>query len=467
MSVRRVALALLLTGLGVAGAARGEDLLRAETDDWILTAPAALGTQSDLELNARAIQLCHDEIERVIGHRPTNVAKFTMEWRIGGGPVSYATTTGVVSLVPSAEWPLVDPSAFGFRQRLVRDGICFGPHEVTHVLAWESFRSLWPNEGLATFTDRMYDSTTWRCCAEPVRTTFTCDETGYTSGPDRRPYADLSPFTIDTVSYHTAACYWWEIHRLGGLPAIRGVLASMRRAPPVSDGQIVEHANLVLNRDLRPVLARYGFTPAELTAAPLSRDGLQCTLIGTDADDSFGGTAGSDLMCGLAGADALAGSDGDDRLDGADGDDRLTGDAGSDTLFAGAGADVLSGGPDDDRLDGGPGNDRIGGDAGGDTLLAGAGADALFGGAGDDRLAAGEGNDRLAGDAGADVLSGGAGAGVLTGGAGADRLDRGAGADLLNARDGRRDLVIGGPGRDRARVDRGFDRVVGVEVLLR
>lgn len=467
MSLRRVALTLLLTGLVVAGAARGDDLLRAETDDWILTAPAALGTQSDLELNARAIQLCHDEIERVIGHRPTNVAKFTMEWRIGGGPVSYATTTGVVSLVPSAEWPLVDPSAFGFRQRLVRDGICFGPHEVTHVLAWESFSTLWANEGLATFTDRMYDSTTWRCCAEPVRTTLTCDETGYTYGPERRAYADLSPFRIDTVSYHTAACYWWEIHRLGGLPAIRGVLAGMRRARPISDGQIVEHANLVLNQDLRPVLLRYGFTPAELAAAPLSRDRLTCTLIGTPADDTFGGTAGVDLMCGLAGADGLGGSDGDDRLDGAEGNDRLAGDAGTDALVGGPGADVLSGGPGDDRSEGGLDDDRLGGDAGADTLLAGAGADALFGGVDGDRLDGGDGNDRLAGDAGADVLSGGAGADVLTGGAGADRLDGGAGADLLNARDGRRDLVIGGAGRDRARVDRGLDRVVGVEVLLR
>jgi Ca2+-binding RTX toxin-like protein len=55
----------------------------------------------------------------------------------------------------------------------------------------------------------------------------------------------------------------------------------------------------------------------------------------------------------------------------------------------------------------------------------------------------------------------------VTGGAGSYVLDGGAGADLLNARDGRRDVVVGGPGRDRARVDRRLDRVVGVEVLLR
>jgi hypothetical protein len=29
------------------------------------------------------------------------------------------------------------------------------------------------------------------------------------------------------------------------------------------------------------------------------------------------------------------------------------------------------------------------------------------------------------------------------------------------------DTVIGGPGRDRARIDRGLDRLVGIEVVLR
>jgi hypothetical protein len=32
---------------------------------------------------------------------PTNAAKFTMTRQIGGGPISYATPTGVVSLVLS------------------------------------------------------------------------------------------------------------------------------------------------------------------------------------------------------------------------------------------------------------------------------------------------------------------------------------------------------------------------------
>jgi hypothetical protein len=58
------------SALAFGTSARADDTFRAETDDWILTAPAALGTQADLELNARGVQLCHDEIEKVIGHRP-------------------------------------------------------------------------------------------------------------------------------------------------------------------------------------------------------------------------------------------------------------------------------------------------------------------------------------------------------------------------------------------------------------
>ena len=58
----------------------------------------------------------------------------------------------------------------------------------------------------------------------------------------------------------------------------------------------------------------------------------------------------------------------------------------------------------------------------------------------------------------------------------ADRLDGtsksdvlcgGAGNDVIYARNGHRDIVDGGPGRDRARVDRGLDVLRGVEKLAR
>ena len=72
-------------------------------------------------------------------------------------------------------------------------------------------------------------------------------------------------------------------------------------------------------------------------------------------------------------------------------------------------------------------------------------ADDLVGGPGNDRLDGGAGNDTVEGDAGSDIL---------TGGPGLDRLSGGAGRDTINAKDGRRDVVDCGAGRDRVRADR-------------
>ena len=74
--------------------------------------------------------------------------------------------------------------------------------------------------------------------------------------------------------------------------------------------------------------------------------------------------------------------------------------------------------------------------------------------------------DFLVGLGGDDVLRGGAGRDTVTGGPGRDLLEGGEGADTIIARDGRRDVVPGGPGKDSARIDRGLDRVSGVEKLL-
>lgn len=104
-----------------------------------------------------------------------------------------------------------------------------------------------------------------------------------------------------------------------------------------------------------------------------------------------------------------------------------------------AAADALAGTPWDDVIRGRGGNDRILGLGGGDDLAGGAGADRVEGGSGPDRL---------------------------TGGPGADRLVGGSGADRIEARDGVRDAVSCGPGRDVARVDRG-DRTTGCERVVR
>lgn len=64
-----------------------------------------------------------------------------------------------------------------------------------------------------------------------------------------------------------------------------------------------------------------------------------------------------------------------------------------------------------------------------------------------------EGRDRIGGGAGNDVIEGGGGADVLTGGAGRELISGGTGDDRILVRDGARDVVYCGPGRDTVVVD--------------
>ena len=132
----------------------------------------------------------------------------------------------------------------------------------------------------------------------------------------------------------------------------------------------------------------------------------------------------------------------------------------------------------DDVFVGRGGNDVLVSLGGRDRLTAGSGRDfvacsfpqrlrcTLVGGAGDDFLAASAGPDRLLGGAGADSLLAGRGDDRLDGGPGRDRVRGERGDDVLFARDGARDLVHGGGGVDRARVDAGRDRLKLVEALF-
>lgn len=110
-------------------------------------------------------------------------------------------------------------------------------------------------------------------------------------------------------------------------------------------------------------------------------------------------------------------------------------------------ADVLRGTRRRDVICGLGGNDRI----------------AALGG--NDLVIGGPGNDRVDGGHGNDVLSGGDGLDDLVGGPGRDSLVGGPGSDLLLARDGARDRVDGGPGRDEATLDR-IDRRASIERRL-
>ena len=127
---------------------------------------------------------------------------------------------------------------------------------------------------------------------------------------------------------------------------------------------------------------------------------------------------------------------------------RFVGGAGNDVLHGTAFPDFLRGLAGNDHLFGGAGSDRIEGNSGNDVIVAGAGNDAVFGGPGNDRILGGPGND------------------LLTGGPGHDTILGGPGNDRIEARDGVRDVVDCGPGRDVAEVDR-IDVVRHCETVLR
>ena len=139
---------------------------------------------------------------------------------------------------------------------------------------------------------------------------------------------------------------------------------------------------------------------------------------------------------------------GDDLLNGTDKADRIFGLGGNDVLLGLGGNDVLDGGAGNDNLDGGSGNDTLKAQKGNDTLTGGAGDDVLIGGPGKDKLNGGKGNDKLVGNGAKDALVGGPG------------------NDTINARDGVRELVKCGPGKDKVKADK-RDRLSGCERTLK
>lgn len=102
------------------------------------------------------------------------------------------------------------------------------------------------------------------------------------------------------------------------------------------------------------------------------------------------------------------------------------------------------------------------GNAGNDTLIGGFFPEALFGGTGADMLYGRGGRDTIFGGRGGDLLVGNSQGDVLSGDRGHDKLRADAGRDALYTRDGVRDVLMGGKGRDRARVDH-VDRLRYVE----
>jgi hypothetical protein len=86
--------------------------------------------------------------------------------------------------------------------------------------------------------------------------------------------------------------------------------------------------------------------------------------------------------------------------------------------------------------------------------------DVLYGLAGDDRIAAGTGRDLVYAGDGRDRVDGGAGSDWISGGRRGDVIRAGEGDDVVDVRDGMRDFVSCGSGRDRALADH-VDRTGG------
>ena len=245
------------------------------------------------------------------------------------------------------------------------------------------------------------------------------------------------------------------------------------------------------------------------TPAALRGEAGDDVLHGGEGDDELWGGSGDDVVRGGVGEDRLVGGSGADSIGGGRGSAFDLGRGGGQVVGAlsiagceieyegdvafdvvsyygarasvsvsldgvandgrpGEGDDVLPdvewilGGAAADRFEAGGGPLIVAGFGGADVFVGGPGPNLLLGGSGNDRFVGGGGDDCAAGERGDDRLSGGSGHDLLLGGRGVDRFDGGGGADRMVSKDGARETVFGGPGRDQALVDP-VDRLVGVE----
>jgi Ca2+-binding RTX toxin-like protein len=257
-------------------------------------------------------------------------------------------------------------------------------------------------------------------------------------------------------------------------------------AVPEPDAEEPEHVLLIRLGDMGDWASAEAACQEEATGVycPASIRG------GSGADQLMGPTEGLSILLGGIGDDtisgSLAGDAGTSVLDGGSGADILSGEiisyrsrihpvrvtlngaaddgeAGeNDVILAardiagGSGDDTLVGDSQYNTIDGGNGKDLIRAGAGDDTVSGDWGADRVYGGGGEDLIMGFSGNDALFGGAADDLVYGGGGRDAIAAGTGSDLLQGGGRSDTFYARDGSRDRVRGGLGRDRARTDR-FD----------
>ena len=171
---------------------------------------------------------------------------------------------------------------------------------------------------------------------------------------------------------------------------------------------------------------------------PIAPDSCRTTL--GNADSTTAGTGEGETLKGTRGDDVINGFGGRDTVVGRAGEDCLTGNGDRDTIRGKQGRDVALGGPGGDFMKGNRGADRFEGKTGRDRIRLAAGRDLGKGQGGKDTINTGEGRDRIAGGPGGDRLFGAQGN---------DRIRGGRGDDVLKGGGGRRNVLDGGPGRDR------------------
>ena len=197
---------------------------------------------------------------------------------------------------------------------------------------------------------------------------------------------------------------------------------------------------------------------------------------------TIGGTDGHDTMIGGIGDDTIMGGAGNDRIEGGDGGDSIEGGSGDDIITDLSGADVIEGGAGNDAINSGNEEDVIFGDEGNDFIVNPSEFGEIFGGLGDDYIFDGFHLGHIRGGAGDDWMENlGGGEDLFQGDNGAaPELGEPAikGHDVFIAHGGNNDadmengddIVVDGPGIDRAEGQLGFDWIsfqndaFGVEV---
>ena len=169
----------------------------------------------------------------------------------------------------------------------------------------------------------------------------------------------------------------------------------------------------------------------EISCAPESQDMLRYSIL-VDTNDVAGGPCGRVHLY----TEAFV------QISGTNGDEFLNVDSPPTRLFGLGGNDSLATEKTTDRADGGPGDDRL------------AGSGLLLGGSGDDTMDSHRyAVVRMDGQSGDDRLIGTRGPDSLAGGSGSDTISGNSGGDLIRVRDGSRDTVNCGNGRDRVIAD--------------